>query len=175
MITAAERRLAEAEQFAKILPQLREELVGIAADAKAGIEHHSFGPYRHFRAKLAEHAALLAVTRERIRNRKRSDLEAALAEEEIRSVELSIRSTLGFLFSLSAIPLLPYGARETFLDELRALAAAHKRLTEPDLGVELSAGVLDELDMARMLLEEISERAPKLVEWAAEGAEAPAS
>jgi hypothetical protein len=162
---SAEQDLAEVRKFVIILARMRDELVELAAIAKSSIEKHSFKPYRLFRKKLAEHAALLAVAKERLVRHKEALLKQTLVEEEVRIVEVAIQSTIGFLFALSAIPLLPFGARETFLDELRALATARERLTRPDLGVEPASGVLDDLETARLLLEEISERAPKLLEW----------
>jgi hypothetical protein len=162
---SAEASHAEAAKFARILARLRAELVTQAAVARVGIEHHSFKPYRQFRKKLAEHAALQAVARERLGPKSPPELVQRLTEEEVRAVEVSIQATLNFLFALSAIPQLPFGARETFLDELRALALAQERLTRPNLGVELASGVLDDIENARLILEEISERAPKLVEW----------
>jgi hypothetical protein len=164
MPKSAEEELAATEAFIATLGRMRENLARVAETAKQDISHHSFKGYHLFHSKLAEHAALLSMTRDRLRLHSKDGLAERLTEEEIRALELSIEATNGFLFALSAIPVLPYGVHETFVDEQRALAAAKDRLSQPDLGVELAAGVLDNLDMAQMLLEEISDRAPKLLD-----------
>jgi hypothetical protein len=161
---SAEEIAAEMERLVVILGSMRQGLVEFAAAATRDIEHHSFRGYRRFRQKLVEHAALLTLLRERLAARPDAAFAARVDEEEVRAAEVAIRATLNFIFALSAIPSLPLGARETFLDELQALAAARKLLTRPDLEVALADGVLDDIETAQLVLEEVAERAPKMLD-----------
>jgi hypothetical protein len=163
---SSEETLAEGERFVAILAAMRRQLGEVAEMAARDISGHSFRGYHRFRAKLAEHAALVSMTRDRLGSRATPALQQRLEEEDVRATELSIRSTLNFIFALSAIPNLPFGAHETFVDELRALATARERLSRPNLAVPLAEGVLDDLETAQLVLEEVSERAPKLIDWA---------
>jgi hypothetical protein len=65
---------------------------------------------------------------------------------------------------LSATPLMPLGARETFMHEVGMLQSARAQLqsAKDDEGV---AGLLDELEMALMILEEVVEKAPAFEEF----------
>jgi len=162
--SSAQETAVDAARFIAVLGSMRRGLEGVAEEARRDISSHSFRGYHRFRAKLTEHAALLTMTRARLGDKPPPELLPRLEEEEIRAAEVQIRATLSFIFALSAIPNLPLGARETFIDELHSLAAAKTLLSRPDPAVPLSEGVLDDLEMAQAVLEEVAARAPKLLD-----------
>ena len=148
------------------LRRLRCEAVLLAMEAYEAIQHSSYEPYWLFREKLDEHGALIEVIRGRLPHLKEAEpVAASLDDEEIEILVLAVQSCLKFCYALSARPLLPVGARETFFHELDALRQA-RRVFEALAKEKLPAGILDELDQALMLLEEIVEKAPSLVDFA---------
>jgi len=148
------------------LRRLRCEAVLLAMEAYDAIQHSSYAPYWLFREKLDEHGALIEVIRGRLPHLKEPEtVAAALNDEEIEVLVLAVQSCLKFCYALSARPLLPVGARETFIHELDALRQA-RRVLEALAQEKLPSGVLDDLDTALMLLEEIVEKAPSLADFA---------
>ncbi|HYM02125.1 MAG TPA: hypothetical protein VET85_04200 [Stellaceae bacterium] len=150
------------------LERLRGEAAVLAEEAYHAIQHHSYAPYWKFRDKLEEHAALVEVIRGRLPRLKEAKVIAEhVNREEHEILILSTQSCLKFSFALSANPLLPIGARETFIHEVDALTQARKTLSEtpPE---QMPAGLLDELDTTLMILEEIIAKAPSLTEFAAD-------
>ena len=159
------------------LARLRGEAERLAEEAHDGIQGHSYRGYWKFRTKLGEHAALVAVVRNRSQQmmaleRGTARLALQAAEREERDIFiLAIRSSLRFGFALSANPTLPLGARETFIHELGMLGEAG-RVLEAAPRDALPEGVLEDLATARMILEEIIEKSPPLADLGAESSAA---
>jgi hypothetical protein len=148
------------------LRRIRGEAESLAHEAQIAIEHHSFDPYRLFRSKVEEHQALASVIRARDPGGiDKARVDGLLLEEERLRNEMLVRSSLRFFYALSATPILPIGARETFIDELENLTVMRERLAAPEHKDKLSEGVIDDLDTARMILEEIAEKAPQLLDF----------
>lgn len=148
------------------LQRIRGEAESLAHEAQLAIERHSFDPYRLFRSKVEEHEALASIIR--ARNPGRSDkpmVDAAVLQEERLRNEMLVRASLRFFYALSATPILPIGARETFIGELESLTVMRDRLGAPEHKDKLSDGIIDDLDTARMILEEIAEKAPQLLDF----------
>jgi hypothetical protein len=152
------------------LKRLWAEAAELAEHAYVAIGKHSFGPYWTFRAKIDEHAALVTVLRGRLpalremQARQADDVAAIVDREEQELIILSVKACLRFSFALSANPWLPVGARETFVHEIGALNEA-RRLLEQGPVEKLPDGMLDELGTAQMILEEIIEKSPSLVDF----------
>jgi hypothetical protein len=152
------------------LKRLWAEAAALAENAYVAIQQHSFEPYWTFRAKINEHSALVAVIRGRIqqlqdlRSRQAHIAAKAVDREEQEILILTVKACLKFCFALSANPWLPIGARETFIHEIDALNQARSVL-EKMKPEELPQGLLDDLDTARMILEEIIGKSPSLVSF----------
>jgi hypothetical protein len=151
------------------LKRLWAEAAALAENAYLAIQQHSFEPYWTFRAKINEHAALVAVIRGRIqklhdvRSRQADIAGKAVDREEQEILILTVKACLKFCFALSANPWLPIGARETFIHEIDQLNQARAVLEKaPDT---LPTGLLDDLDTAKMILEEIIDKSPSLVSF----------
>lgn len=156
---------ASLSDLLQALSRLRGEAAMLADDAYLAIQHHSYAPYWKFRDKLEEHAALVTVIRGRLPQfRDAKALAPQVDGEEHDILALSVQSCLKFCFALSAKPLLPIGARETFIHELDALKQA-RRILETLPPEALSAALLNDLDTALMILEEIIEKSPSLVDF----------
>jgi hypothetical protein len=156
---------AQIPELLTALARIQDEARVIAERAYEAIQNHAYDPYREFCEKRAEHEALVSVVRSRIGPKPEHPewLKAANAHDRAL-LTLSIQACLKFSFALSATPLMPIGARETFIHELEMLRSARERLQaiKDEEGV---AALLDELDMALMILEEVVNRAPALEEF----------
>jgi hypothetical protein len=164
---------ASQAELVAALERLRDEAVIIGEQALLGIEHHSYRPYWKFRAKLQEHAALIAIIRSHAQQMTAfQGGEARVANQRAEGEEremciFCIKASLRFGFALSANPMLPLGSRETFVHELEMLTEAGRVLAAapPD---SLPEGILDDLATARMILEEIIEKSPPLADFGAQ-------
>jgi len=161
---------ASMADLVEALKRLWAEAAALAEHAYLAIQQHSFGPYWTFRAKINEHAALVAVIRGRcqqlheLRSRQADILARAVDREEQEILILTVKACLKFCFALSANPWLPIGARETFIHEIDSLTQARATL-EKGKPEDLPKGLLDDLDTARMILEEIIGKSPSLVSF----------
>ena len=159
------RRAAQIPDLLSALARVHGEAQALAGRAYEAIQHHAYDPYRQFCEKRAEHAALISVLRGRIGPKpERPEWSATTDKYDRALLTLSIQACLKFSYALSATPLMPIGARETFIHELEMLRAAREQLT-PIREEEGVASLVDELDMALMILEEIVDRAPALEEF----------
>ena len=158
---------ASIAELTAALKRLWGEAAALAEHAYIAIQHHSYEPYWTFRAKIEEHAALVAVLRNRLSGLRElrvkgvDELASSINREEQEIVMLTVKACLKFCFALSANPWLPIGARETFIHEIGALQQA-RGLLEQAPAESLPAGLLDDIDTARMILEEVIEKSPSL-------------
>jgi hypothetical protein len=158
---------ASIAELAAALKRLWAEAATLAEHAYIAIQHHSYEPYWTFRAKIEEHAALVAVLRGRLpalrelRVNGVDKLAQSIDREEQEIVMLTVKACLKFCFALSANPWLPIGARETFIHEIDALQQS-RQLLEKAPADSLPADLLDDIDTARMILEEVIEKSPSL-------------
>ncbi len=153
-------------ELIKALARIRGEASGLARVAQSAIERRLFNPYRMFRSKIEEHEALVSVVKSRLNGRKdRHGFGAAVTTEERLRLELLVQASLRFFYALSASTILPIGARETFIGELQSLSAIRERLNAPEHAGTLPDGLLDDLETAQLILEEIAEKAPQLADF----------
>jgi hypothetical protein len=161
---------ASLAELINALRRLWAEAAAMAEHAYIAIQKHSFEPYWTFRAKIDEHSALVAVIRGRaqqlreLRSRQADIVAAAVDREEQEILLLTTKACLKFCFALSANPWLPIGARETFIHEIDALKQTRATL-ERVAPEKLPTGILDDIDTARMILEEIIDKSPSLVSF----------
>ena len=161
---------ASMAELLKALKRLWAEAAAMAEHAYLAIQQHSFEPYWTFRAKINEHSALVAVIRGRIQQLKELRLRQAgivadaVDREEEEVVILTVKACLKFCFALSANPWLPIGARETFIHEIDSLNQARATL-EKAKPEDLPKGLIDDIDTACMILEEIIGKSPSLVSF----------
>jgi hypothetical protein len=159
-----DRRPATTAELLEALTRIRSEAALLAEKAYDAIQHHAYDPYREFVEKRAEYAALVSVLRSRLGPKSESSLVATADRHDRALTTLSIQACLKFSFALSATPLMPIGARETFIHELEMLKGAREQLTRAKDEEGVSA-LLDDIETSLMILEEIVERAPALEEF----------
>jgi hypothetical protein len=140
----------------------------LAAAAREGINHHTFAPYRKFRGSVDEYQALCTLIEERLE--KVAGPTADPARERLFTLQremlaLLIRSSLEFFFGLSAIPLLPFGVRELFAEELHSLYDTQSRLRQPEHQGKCPESLEQDLGTAELILLEVMEKAPSLVNF----------
>ncbi len=144
------------------------EAIGLASTAEKEASKHSFAAYRGFRDKVGEFQALVILIEGRLRNLaegRADDLRQEFERLDILMLTTLVRASMRFFFVLSANPILPLGAREVFVSELRSLHDAHEKLRRPDYAERLSRDLENELEMASQILEEIIDKAPSLIHF----------
>lgn len=136
--------------------------------AREGIAKHSFRPYHTFRDSVGEYEALTQVIEGRLSDLDPDKVRRVRHQLKIvrrRMLAVTIRAAFKFFYALSAIPNLPIGVAEVFLQELRSLDAARKELRSPEHDGQLAAELLQDLETAELILKEILERAPRLLDF----------
>jgi hypothetical protein len=78
---------------------------------------------------------------------------------------LLVRASMRFFFVLSANPILPMGAREIFMAELRSLHDAAEKLNRPNYAGKLGPELGRDLETASLILVEIIDKAPGLLNF----------
>jgi len=159
------RQPASVPSLLEAMQRVHAEAEQLAERAYDAIQHHAFDPFREFCEKRTEYEALISVLRSRVGPKPRDPRwPAAIDKGERDLLALSIKACVKFCFALSANPMLPIGVLETFLNEVEMLKSAREQLT-PIKDQEGISGLLDEIDMALMILEEIVGNAPALEEF----------
>ncbi len=154
LLGALERQCREASKLAQL--------------AEHEASKHSFGAYRSFRDKVGEFQALVILIEQRLRNlvdTRSDDLRDQFEKLDMVMLALLVRASMRFFFVLSANPILPMGAREIFVAELRSLHDAHEKLRRPNYAGKLGAQLETDLETASLILEEIIDKAPSLLNF----------
>jgi len=159
---------AEVKELLSALERQCREAMALAKTAESDASKHSFGAYRAFRDKVGEFQALVILIEGRLRNVAGSRVDDLRAEfERLDALMLSVlvRASMRFFFVLSANPILPMGAREIFVSELRSLHDAHEKLRRPNYADKIVADLERDLDTASLILEEIIDKAPGMLNF----------
>lgn len=154
LLSALERQCREAAKLAQI--------------AEHEASKHSFAAYREFRDKVGEFQALVILIEQRLRNlvdSRTDDLRDQFERLDTVMLALLVRASMRFFFVLSANPVLPMGAREIFMAELRSLHDAHQKLSQPAYAGKLGSELERDLETASQILEEIIDKAPSLLNF----------
>jgi hypothetical protein len=160
--------MAEVEALLCALEQQKAEMAAATDAAQQGVNHHSFEPYHALQEKTFEHESLVAVIEGRLArfgNKCPPQLRERLDRFERSVLGERIRGSFKVLFALSAIPLLPFGVRELFAGELKALEAARDKLRDPRHRQHCDPDLEQDLETAEMILTEVMEKAPGLLDF----------
>lgn len=128
----------------------------------------SFQTYNEFRNKVGEFRALCILIEGRLKSvdsARVDDLKEEYARLDTLMLGLLIRASMRFFFVLSAKTMLPIGAREIFISELRSLHDAAEKLHRPEYARVMGDKLKGDLETAEMILEEIIDKAPGLLQF----------
>ncbi len=159
---------AEVKELLGALERQCREAAKLAQTAEHEASRHSFSAYREFRDKVGEFQALVILIEQRLRNvvdARTDDLRDQFERLDAVMLALLVRASMRFFFVLSANPVLPMGAREIFVSELRSLHDAHEKLNRPTYAGKLGPELDQELQTASLILEEIIDKAPGLLQF----------
>lgn len=162
---------AEVKELLSALERQCREAANLAKLAEHEATKHSFGTYREFRDKVGEFQALVILIEQRLKNladNRSDDLRDQFEKLDTVMLALLVRASMRFFFVLSANPVLPMGAREIFVAELRSLHDAHERLRRPNYVGKISTDLDRDLETASLILEEIIDKAPSLLSFKGE-------
>lgn len=161
---------AEVQELLGALERQCREAAHLAKQAEHEASRHSFSAYRDFRDKVGEFQALEILIEQRIRgivDARSDDLREQFRNLDMVMLALLVRASMRFFFVLSANPVLPMGAREIFVAELRSLHDAHEKLRRPEYEGKLGEDLDRDLETASLILEEIIDKAPRLLSFKA--------
>jgi hypothetical protein len=150
------------------------EMAAATAAAQRGVNQHTFEPYHALQQKTFEHESLVAVIENRLDRLGRDcppKLRDRLDTFERSALAERIRGSFKVLFALSAIPLLPFGVRELFNGELKALHAARGKLRDPKHQGRCDPELQQDLETAELILTEVMEKAPGLLDFTGQDGE----
>lgn len=159
---------AEVKELLGALERQCREASKLSQQAEQEATKHSFGAYREFRDKVGEFQALVILIEQRLRNlvdARSDDLRDQFERLDMVMLALLVRASMRFFFVLSANPILPMGAREIFVSELRSLHDAAEKLKRPNFAGKLGPELERELETASLILEEIIDKAPSLLNF----------
>jgi hypothetical protein len=158
----------EVEDLLKALERQAREAAGLAGQVQQEAARQSFASYRVFRDKVGEFKALCILIETRLRNvsdGRSDDLRREFERLDVLMLALLVKASMRFFFVLSANTVLPMGAREIFVSELRSLYEAHEKLRRPEYEGKLGNSILSDLETAEAILEEIIHKAPGLLQF----------
>jgi hypothetical protein len=159
---------AAIEELLAALERLTEQARDKAREARVGVERHTFAPYHAYRAAIAEYEALVSVIEGRLDGQPdalvHKTRERLLASRR-KSLTLSIKAAFNIFFALSAFSSLPIGVREVFTQELRHLNDAKSELSSSAHAGKLAEDLQQDLETAEMILQEVIQKAPMLVDF----------
>jgi hypothetical protein len=159
---------AAIDELLVALERLTEQAKERAREARVGVERHTFAPYHAYRAAIAEYEALVSVIEGRLAGMPAGVVSKArekMAASRRRALTLSIKAAFNIFFALSAFASLPIGVREVFNQELRHLNDAKTELRSPVHAGKLAPDLEQDLETAEMILNEVIEKAPSLVDF----------
>jgi len=158
----------EVEDLLAALERQAREAVRLAKLAEEEAAKDSFQAYNDFRSKVGEFRALCILIEGRLKTMEGGrvdDLREEYARLDTLMLGILVRASMRFFFVLSAKTMLPLGAREIFVAELRSLYEAAEKLKRPEYGGRLGDNLQTDLDTAEMILEEIIHKAPSLLQF----------
>lgn len=142
--------------------------VRLAKQAEEEAARDSFQAYNEFRSKVGEFRALCILIEGRLKqiaDGRTDDLKDEYARLDMLMLGILVRASMRFFFVLSAKTMLPVGAREIFVSELRSLHDAAEKLKRPEYADKLGDKLKTELDTAELILEEIIHKAPRMLSF----------
>lgn len=160
----------EVEGLLTALERQAREAAALAKQAQSDAARQSFTSYRLFRDKVGEFKALCILIEARLRNIEDvrvDDLRQEFDRLDTLLMAVLVKASMRFFFVLSANTVLPLGAREIFISELRSLYEAHEKLRRPEYEGKLGSQIMGDLETAEAILEEIIHKAPGLLRFGA--------
>lgn len=144
------------------------EAIKLAKSAEEEAAKDSFIAYNDFRNKVGEFRALCILIEGRLRavdTARVDDLKEEYARLDTLMLGLLVRASMRFFFVLSAKTMLPVGARDIFISELRSLHDAAEKLRRPEYAAIMGDKLKGDLETAELILEEIIDKAPGLLNF----------
>ncbi|MFM2041740.1 MAG: hypothetical protein RLY86_316 [Pseudomonadota bacterium] len=158
----------EVEGLLAALESQAREAMRLAKMAEEEAAKDSFQAYNEFRNKVGEFRALCILIEGRLRSiegGRADDLREEYARLDTLMLGVLVRASMRFFFVLSAKTMLPMGARDIFMSELRSLHEAAEKLNRPDYADKLGDKLKGDLETAELILEEIIHKAPALLRF----------
>jgi hypothetical protein len=159
----------EVERFLVALEEQARGIIALSEKAAAEANKHSYELYNKFRSKVSEFETFSIIIEARLRNmdgKRASELQEKFDQLSVLMFSHFIKASIKFFFVLSASTLLPLGARDIFMAELKRIYEAKNKLQNPKFESAIDDEIAMNLDLAEDILNEIIEKAPRLLDLA---------
>lgn len=157
----------DAKRFLDALQDRVAELMVLSETPKDDPGSINFGGYLKFRKMMSECLSFSIIIERRIEQNttsKKADLEEQFDKLTVAIWSVLLSGSLNFLTVICAQEYLPIGTNHVFVQELKTLYDAEKVLKQEKLVKFMQDGILDQRGRAEKILEEIIQRAPRLLE-----------
>lgn len=146
------------------------QVLAMVEDAEEEATKNSFSMYDAFVKRASDFDTLSILVETRIKNMELGAGSSEALQDQYDKLKMivahgQIKASMKFFFVLSAASSLPLGARNLFSSELRRLYALKNELTLPKYEGTLSEEAVNDLETAELILTEIIERAPSLLDF----------
>ncbi|MFY8094302.1 MAG: hypothetical protein ACOVN0_12575 [Niveispirillum sp.] len=158
----------EVQDLLGALERQARDAMRLAKQAEEEAAKDSFLAYNDFRNKVGEFRALCILIEGRLKSvdtARVDDLKEEYARLDTLMLGLLVRASMRFFFVLSAKTMLPMGARDIFIAELRSLHDAAEKLRRPAYAGVMGDKLKGDLETAELILEEIIDKAPGLLNF----------
>ncbi|MFM7346640.1 MAG: hypothetical protein ACKO1J_14885 [Tagaea sp.] len=164
----------EAERFLEALGDKTAALDEAIADAKGGVARSSFAAYQTFADAAADFDGFCILIEYRIKKvepgPERASLESRLLTSRVHAMSRMLKASIELIGGLAGQRVLPLGAKDVFLRELRSLYGLKNTLGREPFLSQLPAESGHDVELAEKILREIIDKAPALLDLAATNA-----
>ncbi|MBL4908085.1 MAG: hypothetical protein JKX94_11585 [Sneathiella sp.] len=137
------------------------------------VTSNNFGLYDDFIKKIADFDTLSILVETRLQNIVPGSTLAGQMREQYNDLRIGvvhgqIKAGIKFLFVCTASNTLPLGSQNLFKEELRRLYRSQTEISLPKYKNQLDENVLQDMSLAELILQEIIEKAPSLLDFNAD-------
>lgn len=161
---------SEVVELLSAMERKANQVIDMVKDVEEEATKNSYSMYDEFVRKASDFETLSILVETRIKNMEigsgnSSELQDQYDKLKIVVAHGQIKASMKFFFVLSAATVLPLGARNLFSSELRRLYALQTELNQPKYEGMLGEETMNDLSTAEMILQEIIEKAPGLLNF----------
>ena len=161
---------SEVVEMLSAMERKANQVIDMVKDVEEEATKNSYGMYDEFVGKASDFETLSILVETRIKNMELGSGNSAELQDQYDKLKIvvahgQIKASMKFFFVLSAATVLPLGARNLFSSELRRLYALQKELKQPKYEGVLGEETMNDLTTAEMILQEIIEKAPGLLDF----------
>ncbi|GLQ06585.1 hypothetical protein [Sneathiella chinensis] len=167
---AKKYKKSEAVEMLSAMERKAGDVQTIAQAVEDGATKNSFALYDRFVRTASDFDTLSILVETRLQNVEigAGNVQGLQDQYDMLKIVVAhrqIQASMKFFYILSAATTLPLGAKDLFSSELRRLYSLKSELDRPKYQGMLSEDALNDLNTAELILQEIIEKAPSLLNF----------